>query len=183
MGTFKPVKKTTFLEAVAACIQHEKELFDFYERNVDKLQAGPIQDLFVQLAEGIDDHIKFIGELYSDVNKGQALPNLKMASNVSKFHSTSLNILMRRLDRNLGRDTQGDELESLNAARQEHEDASEFYDKMAEKFEDPNIKFLFKRLANFQEENRILLESYATYITQGTPQPQAYWEDEELVKG
>ena len=185
MAQFKPIKKTTFLEAVAACIQHEKELFDFYEKNAETLNDGAIKDLFYQLAEGMDDHVQFIADLYAQVNKGEALPNLKMSSEVHKFHTTSLNILMRRLDRNKKQNAEGGELESLNLARQEHEDTAEFYERMSEKFEDPNIKFLFKRLANFQDENRILLESYATYMTQGTPysQPETYWKEEDLVEG
>ena len=176
----KPVKKTSFLEAVAAGIQHEKSLFEFYEKNAETLPDGPIKDLFFQLAEDVDEHIQFIKDLYEQVNDGEALPNLKMASTVHKFQTTSLNILMRRLDRNMKKDANGDELDALNLSRQEHEDAAEFYLKIASKFEDPNVRYLFNKLASFQEENRILLESYATYMTQGTPasQPSAYWEEE-----
>ncbi len=177
---FKPVKKTTFLEAVAACIQHEKELFDFYARHAESMTEGSVKDLFFQLAEDVDEHLQLIGDIYSQVNEGETLPNLKMASEVHKFHTTSLNILMRRLDRNKNKDAGKNELEAVNLARQEHEDTHQFYQRMAEKFEDPNVKYLFQRLANFQEENRILLESYATYLTQGTSysQPAAYWEEE-----
>ncbi len=176
----KPVKKTTFLEAVAAAIQHEKEVFEFYEKNAASLKTGPIQNLFYQLAEDVDDHIQMIGELYSQVKGGEMLPNLKMASEVNKLNTTSLQILMRRLDRNKGQNAGGDELEALRLATQEHEDAADFYKKISEKFDDPSIKFLFRALANFQEENRILLESYSSYLTQGTPysQPSAYWEQE-----
>lgn len=179
---FKPVKKTSFLEAVAACIQHEKELFDFYESNAETLPAGPIKDLFYQLGEDVDDHIKMIAELYSEIKNGEALPNLKMASQVHKFQATSLNILMRRLDRNKSKNAGGDELEALHLAWQEHEDAADFYRKMTDKFEDPGIRYLFQKLSNFQEENRILLESYSSYLAQGTPgsQPAVYWEDEVM---
>ncbi len=179
---FKPVKKTSFLEAVAACIQHEKELFEFYARNAESLPAGPIKDMFYQLAEDVDDHIRMISDLYSEVKKGEALPNLKMASEVHKFQTTSLNILMRRLDRNKGENAGGNELEALNLAIREHEDTAQFFQKMVEKFDDAGVKYLFQKLASFQEENRILLESYAAYLTQGTPysQPSAYWEDESL---
>lgn len=179
---FKPVKKTSFLEAVAACIQHEKELFEFYERNAESLEDGPVKDLFYQLAGDVDEHIHLIAEIYSEVKEGETLPNLKMATDVHKFHATSLNRLMKRLDRNKFKDTVGDELEALTLASQEHEDATEFYAKMADKFEDPNVKYLFKKLAHFQDENRTLLESYSIFLTQGTPysQPSTYWEDETL---
>lgn len=180
MGKFKPVKKTTFLEAVAAAIQHEKEVFDFYLRNAESLPAGQIKQLFYQLAEDVEDHIEMIKEIYSTVQGGEALPNLKMVSSVHKFHTTSLSILMRRLDRNTQTDARGDELEAVSLATREHEDSAEFYKKMTDKFEDPNIRMLFQRLANFQDENRMLLESYSAYLTQGTPysQPSAYWDDE-----
>lgn len=179
---FKPVKKTTFLEAVAACVQHEKELFEFYERNAESLPEGPIKDMFYQLAEDVDDHIHMISDMYSEFKDGEALPNLKVASEVHKFQTTSLNILMRRLDRNKARNAAGDELEALTLAIREHEDTAAFFMKMAAKFDDVGIKYLFQKLANFQDENRILLESYSTYLTQGTPysQPSAYWEDESL---
>ena len=182
MGKFNPVKKTTFLEAVASAIDHEKRVFEFYHRNGDTLPEGPIKDLFYQLAAEVDEHIKMIREIYENVSEGQALPNLKMMSAVGKFHQTSLNVLMRKLDRNTKEDAGGDELQTVSLATQEHEDAAEFYHKIAGKFEDPNIRFLFHRLANFQDENRMFLESYSTFTTQGTPysQPTAYWE-EDLV--
>ncbi len=182
MARFKPVKKTTFLEAVAAAIEHERRVFEFYLRNAESLPEGRIKHLFYQLAEEVEDHIEMIKGIYSQVQGGDALPNLKMLSSVQKFHATSLNILMKRLDRNTEADARGDELEAVSLATREHDDAADFYKKMADKFDDPNIRMLFQRLANFQEENRMLLESYAAYMTQGTPysQPGAYWEEEHV---
>jgi rubrerythrin len=178
MARFKPVKKTTFLEAVAACIEHEKKVFEFYMRNAESLPEGPIKTLFYQLAEDQDEHIRMIADLYSSVSGGQALPNLKMASQVQKFNSTSLQILMRRLDRITEKDAAGVEMEALALATKQHEDASEFYQKMAEKFENPDIRYLFRQLFNFQEECRLLLESFSAYKSQGTPysQPSGYWD-------
>ncbi len=182
MAKLKPIKKTTFLEAVAAAIQHEKDMFEFYERNAESLPAGPIKDLYFELAADVDEHIQMISQLYSQVNDGRALPNLKMVSEVHKFHSTSLNMIMRRLDRNKGKTAGTDELEALRLAYQEHDDAAEFYHKIAEKFRDsnPDIFHLFSKLAGFQEENRMLLESYATYTAQGSmaDKPGYYWEEE-----
>jgi serine/threonine protein phosphatase PrpC len=59
------------------------------------------------------------------------------------------------------------------------EDAAAFYRKMTDKFEDKGIQVLFGQLANFQDECRLLLESYGAYLTQGTPasQPSAYWDE------
>ncbi|MCB1325986.1 MAG: ferritin family protein [Spirochaetales bacterium] len=181
MGRLKPVKKTTFLEAVAAAIQHEKEVFEFYLRNAESLPESPVRQLFFQLAEDVDGHINMIRNLYEQIEGGE-LPNLKILAAVHNFHTTSLQILMRRLDRNTAQNAAGDELEAVSLATREHEDAAEFYNKMADKFEDPNIRNLFRRLANFQDENRMLLESYAAYSTQGSPQsqPGAYWEAEDL---
>lgn len=178
MKTFKPIKKSTFLEAVAACIQHEKDVFDFYVRNAEKLPEGPIKDLFYKLAEEQDEQIKMISDLYTTIKGGEALPNLKMASEVQKFNSTSLQILMRRLDRITHKDSQGVEIEALGLATKQLEDAAEFYDKMSKKFEDPNIQYLFKQLSNFKEESKLLMESFSAYISQGTPQtkPEAYWD-------
>jgi len=175
-----PLKKTTFLEAVAACIQHEKEVFGFYLKQADALPEGPVKKLFYQLAEDVDEHIKMIGEIYSQVQGGEALPNLKMASEVQKFNGTSLQILMRRLDRITGAAARGDEIEAVSLATREHEDAADFYRRMKDKFEDRGLQVLFGQLSNFQDESRHLLESYAAYLTQGTPasQPSAYWEQE-----
>ena len=180
MAKFKPVKKTTFLEAVAAAIQHEKEVFDFYLRNADKLAEGKVKQLFYQLAEDVDDHIQMIQNMYTQVEGGKVFPNLKLLSEVHKFHTTSLQILMRRLDRNTGADAGGDELEAVSLAMREHKDTEAFYQKMAARFEDPNIRNLFGRLANFQEECMLLMESYAAYQMQGSApsQPGAYWEEE-----
>lgn len=173
-----PVRKTSFLEAVAACIQHEKEVFEFYLKQADALPGGPVKKLFYQLAEDVEEHINMIGGLYSQIQNGEALPNLKMASEVQKFNSTSLQILMRRLDRNTSADATGNEIEAVALATREHEDAAEFFRKMKTKFEDRGIQVLFGQLANFQDECRMLLESYAAYLTQGTPasRPAAYWD-------
>ncbi|HMU81946.1 MAG TPA: ferritin family protein [Leptospiraceae bacterium] len=174
-----PVKKTTFLEAVAACIQHEKEVFGFYLKQAEALPEGAIKKLFFQLAEDVEEHIRMISEIYSQVKGGEALPNLKMASEVQKFNGTSLQILMRRLDRITGSDGKGNEIEAIALATREHEDAAAFYRKMTDKFEDKGIQVLFGQLANFQDECRLLLESYGAYLTQGTPasQPSAYWDE------
>lgn len=180
MGKFKPVKKTSFLEAVASAIDHETRMFEFYHRNADQMPDGAVKDLFYQLAGEVDEHIGMIREMYEEVQKGEALPNLKMMSAVSKFHQTSLQVLMRKLDRNTDKDALGDEIEAVSLATQEHEDAADFYRKMADKFEDPNIRFLFHRMGNFQDENRMFLEAYSAYTTQGTAttQPAAYWEED-----
>jgi len=183
MTKFKPVKKSTFLEAVAACIQHEKDVFDFYVRNAEKLPEGPIKDLFYRLAEDQDEQIKMISDLYTEIKGGEALPNLKMASQVQKFNSTSIQILMRRLDRITHKDAQGVEMEALALATKQLEDAAEFYNKMSEKFEDPNIRYLFKQLANFKEESRLLMESFSAYVSQGATQrnPEAYWDLDDKI--
>lgn len=178
MARFKPVKKTSFLEAVAACIEHERQVFDFYVRNAESLPAGAIKDLFYELAENQDEHIQLIGEIYAGVNGGAALPNLKMASQVEKLNSTSLQILMRRIDRITQRDAGGVEMDALGLATKEHEDASEFYGRMAARFESPDIRYLFHKLAAFQDECRLLLENFSAYRSQGTPQsqPSGYWD-------
>ncbi|MCS7204617.1 MAG: ferritin family protein [Leptospiraceae bacterium] len=178
MIKYKPVKKSTFLEAVAACIQHEKNVFEFYTRQAESLPEGPIKNLFYKLAEDQDEQIQMISNLYSEIKGGEALPNLKLASEVQKFNSTSIQIFMRRLDRVTYKDAKGQELEALALATQQLEDAADFYNKMADKFEDPNIRILFKQLANIKEEERLLMESFSAYISQGSPQsnPEAYWD-------
>lgn len=178
MSQYKPVKKTSFLEAVAACIQHEKKVFEFYMRNAESLKDGSVQDIFNQLAEDQDDHIKMVSEIYSQIQGGEALPNLKMAAQVQNLNSSSIQKLMSKLDRNTDADAGGDELDALSLATREHEDAAEFFAKTKEKFEDPNAKYLFAQMENFQNECRMLLESYSAYLSQGTPysQPSGYWD-------
>ncbi|MCB1167231.1 MAG: ferritin family protein [Leptospiraceae bacterium] len=180
MSQYKPVKKTSFLEAVAACIQHEKKVFEFYLRNSESLQDGSVKEIFQQLAEDADDHIKMVSDLYTQIKGGEVLPNLKMASQVQNLNSSSIQKLMTKLDRNTEADAGGDELKALALATREHEDAAEFFEKMKEKFEDPNAKFLFAQMESFQSECRMLLESYSAYLSQGTPysQPSGYWDME-----
>jgi rubrerythrin len=90
---------------------------------------------------------------------------------------------MRRLDKVIHKDAQGVEMEALALATKQLEDAAEFYNKMSEKFEDPNIRYLFKQLANFKEESRLLMESFSTYISQGATQrnPEAYWDLDDKI--
>jgi hypothetical protein len=52
---------------------------------------------------------------------------------------------------------------------------------MKEKFSAPDIKLLFKRLADYNEENRLMMEAQYGFLTQ-KDKADYYWEDEDLVK-
>ncbi|MCE9500893.1 MAG: ferritin family protein [Leptospira sp.] len=177
------LKHTTFLEAVAASIQHEKDCFDFYLRMYDEIEDGVVKELFHQLAEDVEDHILVIEEIYQKAEGGKKLPNLKQLAAIHKFHSTAIQKFMKRLDRNTSNSPKGNAVDAIQIALREGEDAKEFYDKMKNKFKDPNIKLLFQRLAYFNEENRALLTSQYSFLKERMHGGESYyWEDEELVK-
>jgi rubrerythrin len=176
---YQPVKKTSFLEAVEACVQHEKHVSEFYERNSRELKDGEIRRIFAMLSKDLSEHIALIEKIRVDVMKTNIRPDLHTAADVQRFHNSSLHMLMRRLDRNTGLTVGENEIEALLLAAREHEDSSRFYRKMAERFEDPSIHHLFRTLSFFQEENRLLIMSYLTFLPQGKG-PQFYWEDDEF---
>jgi len=157
------VKNTSFLEAVAAGIQHEKDFFDFCMKTHDELAPGPVKNFFFDLAEDSVDHIKMIEGIYEKYSGSQGLPNLKHLGEVHKFHSTAIQKLIRKLDRNLKQSTQGSELEALRLALQETQDASEAFAKLADKFTDTAIKMLFRQMSSFNKERSILLEGALVY--------------------
>lgn len=157
------VKNTSFLEAVAAGIQHEKDFFDFCMKTHDELAAGPVKNFFFDLAEDSVEHIKLIEGIYQKYSGSQSLPNLKHLGEVHKFHATAIQRLIRKLDRNLKQSTQGNELEALRLALQETQDAEAAFAKLAEKFSDTGIKMLFRQMSRFNHDRSILLEGALVY--------------------
>lgn len=152
------VKNTSFLEAVAAGIQHEKDFFDFCMKTHDELKPGPIKDLFFDMAEDSEEHISMIESIYKEFSGSATMPNLKHLGQVHKFHSTAIQRLIRKLDRNLKKSTHGSEIEALRLALQEAEDTLHAFNKLAEKFSENSIRVLFNQMANFNRERAVLLE-------------------------
>ncbi|MBN8222380.1 MAG: hypothetical protein J0L53_15765 [Spirochaetes bacterium] len=152
------VKNTSFLDAVAAGIQHEKDFFDFCMKTQEELVSGPIKDFLFDLAEDSEEHIRMIEGIYKKFSGGNALPNLKHLGQVHKFQSTSIQKLFKKLDRNLKQSAKGNEIEALRLALQETQDAFHAFGKLAEKFVDQGTKILFQQMANFNKERAVLLE-------------------------
>ena len=178
----KSLKKTTFLEAVAAAIEHEVKSFNFFLNLSSKLDSGPIRELFEQLAEDGDKHIEFIKDIYRQA-EGQELPNLKTLSQIHKFHSSTIQLLMDRLERNMNQEVGSDERKALELAVLHGRDAIHFYGKLKDKFPDPKINLLFSRLQDFIETNTNLLEAQVMALEQSTPiDAQFFWEDLSLIE-
>lgn len=152
------VKNTSFLEAVAAGIQHEKDFFDFCMNTHDDLKEGAMKNFFFDLAEDSEDHIQLIQGIYETYSGSKGLPNLKHLGQVHKFHSTAIQKLIKKLDRNLKMSTHGNEQEALRLALQETEDAAQAFNKLADKFSDTGIKMLFRQMSHFNKERSVLLE-------------------------
>lgn len=152
------VKNTSFLDAVAAGIQHEKDFFDFCMKTQEELVSGPIKDFLFDLAEDSEEHIRMIEGIYKKFSGGSALPNLKHLGQVHKFQSTSIQKLFKKLDRNLKQSAKGSEIEALRLALQETQDAVQAFGKLAQKFADQGTKILFQQMANFNKERAVLLE-------------------------
>ncbi|MDF3819899.1 ferritin family protein [Leptospira sp. 96542] len=177
----KSIKKTSFIEAIAAAIDHEVKCFQFYLKISEELPEGPIRELFSQLALDGDEHIKFIKDVYKSA-EGKELPNLKQLSEIEKFHSSTIQKMMDKLDRNKNEVVNMDERRAIELAIREGEDARSFYSKIRNKFQDPKINMLFQKLANFSESNNSLLEAQAMAMEQSAPADQMfYWEDEDLL--
>ncbi|WP_061243721.1 ferritin-like domain-containing protein [Leptospira interrogans] len=182
----KPLKETTFLEAVAAAIQHEKDYFEFYMSTYEKLPPGDTKELFERLAEEVDDHIKFITELYEQA-EGSELPNLKQLAAIHKFHDSTLQKLMNKVERTISGPGIKDAHEALELAIREAENAVSFYEKLANKFEDVNIKSLFTKLKDYNQNYQSLLETELNGLDQsqsGSGQGTFFWDEqaEEVVK-
>ncbi|MBE8365251.1 ferritin-like domain-containing protein [Leptospira borgpetersenii] len=180
----KPLKETTFLEAVAAAIQHEKDYFEFYMNTYEKLPPGDTKELFERLAEEVDDHIKFITELYEQA-EGSELPNLKQLTAIHKFHDSTLQKLMNKVERTIAGPGSKDAHEALELAIREAENSVSFYEKLANKFEDVNIKSLFTKLKDYSQNYQSLLETELNGLDQsGSGQGTFFWDEqaEEVAK-
>ncbi|MCG6170002.1 ferritin family protein [Leptospira sp. FAT2] len=175
----KPLKETTFLEAVAAAIQHEKDYFEFYMSTYEKLPPGDTKELFERLAEEVDDHIKFITELYEQA-EGSELPNLKQLTAIHKFHETTLQKLMNKVERTISGPGTKDAHEALELAIREAENSVSFYEKLANKFDDVNIKSLFTKLKDYNHNYQSLLETELNGLDQsGSGQQGTFFWDEQ----
>ncbi|RHX83469.1 ferritin-like domain-containing protein [Leptospira stimsonii] len=180
----KPLKETTFLEAVAAAIQHEKDYFEFYMSTYEKLPPGNTKELFERLAEEVDDHIKFITELYEQA-EGSELPNLKQLTAIHKFHDSTLQRMMNKVERTISGPGSKDAHEALELAIREAENSVSFYEKLANKFEDVNIKSLFTKLKDYNNNYQSLLETELNGLDQsGSGQGTFFWDEqaEEVAK-
>jgi rubrerythrin len=177
----KSLKKTTYLEAIAAAIEHEVKSFNFFLNLSEQLKPGPTKELFQQLAADGDEHINFIKEIYRQA-EGKELPNLKDLSAIYKFHSSTIQKLMEKLERNMHQAVGDDERKALELAVLHGEDAKQFYGKLKDKFPDPKINMLFSRLQDFIDSNTNLIEAQAMALEQATPiDSQFFWEDESLM--
>ncbi|HNO24115.1 MAG TPA: rubrerythrin, partial [Leptospiraceae bacterium] len=85
----------------------------------------------------------------------------------------------KKIERNVKAKGQ-DSLDSIHKAIRAIEDARDFYTKVKEKFADPSVKILFKRLADYNEDNRLVVESQYQFLSQ-MDKTSYYWEDEELL--
>ncbi|XDD52431.1 ferritin family protein [Leptospira sp. WS92.C1] len=182
----KPLKETTFLEAVAAAIQHEKDYFEFYMNTYETLAPGNTKELFERLAEEVDDHIKFITELYEQA-EGSELPNLKQLTAIHKFHDSTLQKIMNKVERTISGPGTKDAHEALERSIREAENAVSFYEKLANKFDDVNIKSLFTKLKDYNHNYQALLETELNGLDQsqsGSGQGTFFWDEqaEEVVK-
>lgn len=177
----KSLKKTTFLEAVAAAIEHEVKPFNFFLDLSGKLKHGATKELFEQLAEDGDKHIEFIKDIYKSA-EGKELPNLKTLSQIHKFHSSTIQLLMDKLERNMNQEVGSDDRKALELAVLHGEDAIQFYGKLKDKFPDPKINLLFQKLLGFIETNTNLIDAQIMALEQSTPvDAQFFWEDDSLM--
>ncbi|TGK08905.1 rubrerythrin [Leptospira fletcheri] len=176
--SIKPLKETTFLEAVAAAIQHEKDYFEFYMDTYEKLPPGRTRELFEKLAEEVDDHIKFITEIYEDA-EGAELPNLKQLTAIHKFHQTTIQKLMNKVERTITGSGSRDAHEALELAIREAENSVAFYEKLTTKFSDPNIKLLFTKLMEYSQNYQSLLEAELNALDQTHSGRGAFFWDEQ----
>jgi rubrerythrin len=178
----KSLNKTTFLEAIAAAIEHEVKSFQFFLTLSEQLKSGATKELFQQLATDGDEHIVFIKEIYVQA-EGKELPNLKTLSEIHKFHSSTIQKLMDRLERNMNQEVESDEKKAMEIAVTHGEDAKKFYGKLKDKFPDPKINLLFSRLQDFIDTNTKLIEAQILAMGQSSqPEAQFFWEDEELME-
>ncbi len=176
--TIKPLKETTFLEAVAAAIQHEKDYFEFYMDTYEKLPPGRTRELFEKLAEEVDDHIKFIQEIY-EVAEGAELPNLKQMAGIHKFHQTTIQKIMHKVERTIIGPGSKDAHEALELAIREAENSVAFYEKLTTKFDDTNIKLLFSKLMEYSNNYQSLLEAELNTFDQTSSGRDAFFWDEQ----
>jgi rubrerythrin len=175
------MKNTTLLDAVASVIEYEKDCFQYYLKNYETADEGhSAKAFFQQLAEDGDEHIKLIQELYNELSGGVEFPNLKQLSAIHKFHSTAIFKVMKKIERNMKKEA-SNTLESIELAMKTTEDARDFYNKMKERFHNPEIKIFFKKLADYTEDNRLIIEAMNTYLSQ-KDKVDYYWDDEELLK-
>jgi rubrerythrin len=175
------MKTSTLLDVVASAIQYEKDCFDFFVKNYESSEiSSTVQEFFQQLATDSDEHIQLIQKVYNELKGGTSFPNLKELNAIHKFQSTAIFKVMKKIERNVGNLAENT-LDNIQKAMSAAEDARDFYNKSKDKFRDPDIKILLKRLADYSEEKRLMIEAQYLFLTQ-KDKTDYYWDDEELLK-
>ncbi|MBF3317649.1 rubrerythrin, partial [Leptospira borgpetersenii serovar Hardjo-bovis] len=103
------------------------------------------------------------------------------------FHDSTLQKLMNKVERTISGPGTKDAHEALELAIREAENAVSFYEKLANKFEDVNIKSLFTKLKDYNQNYQSLLETELNGLDQsqsGSGQGTFFWDEqaEEVVK-
>ncbi|MDX1961121.1 MAG: ferritin family protein [Leptospiraceae bacterium] len=175
------MKSSSLLDVVASAIQYEKDCFDFFMKNYESAKENTsIQEFFQQLAEDTEEHIQLIQNMYNELKGGTSFPNLKELTAIHKFNSTAIFKVMKKIERNV-KGISDNVLENIEKAMKAAEDARDFYEKSKDKFRDPDIKILLKRLADYSEEKRLMIEAQYMFLSQ-KDKTDYYWDDEELLK-
>ncbi len=145
-------------EVLALGIKSEANASDIYRLMAEKVQNSLVKEKLLKLADEEKRHQEILTQLYRKITGGEEpVLQRKGISEVKDFlegeysHEAALELAIRS-----------------------EEEAEKFYTEAAKKSEDPNGRFMFEYLANFERGHKILLQNELNALRNNP-----HWFDEE----
>lgn len=160
------------LKALAYAIEMEKEGERFYRSNIDRVQSAKVKKVFHELAEMEKGHHNILINQYEAISSGKPWLELKKTASeqaaVFAQRNKEENIHESELESPLG------DIPVLRMAYLLENDLAEYYLKLSEKIEDPEVKAMLKTLSDWEIEHRNMLHAEYTELMESNWSDMGY---------
>ena len=164
---------TDVFEAIKAAIQMEKDGYSFYKKAAAQTTNEMGQSLFESIANDELIHLEVFQTLFNDTLDSDEWDKLV---NSSKKYET-VNIFPKDL-KETSVNTNVDELDALRIAMESEQTAIDYYSKILQATNDPNIKKVIDIIIDQEKKHYLILEGEFTHLSS-----TGYWYDLDYLGG
>ena len=160
-------------DAILTAIQMEKDGYAFYTKAADQTNSDMGRSIFESLAADEQRHLDVFQKMFED-KAGQSEWNDLI--NSSKKYET-VNIFPKDL-KETSVNTNVDELDALRIAMESEQTAIDYYSKILQATNDPNIKKVIDIIIDQEKKHYLILEGEFTHLSS-----TGYWYDLDYLGG